>query len=67
MRWYDLHLWSYQFLHSSDCTISVAEGIRQPTHSITSLPVSIETDGNASTGGRQKERVGETGEEEGLA
>jgi len=37
----------------------MAEGIRQPIHSIASLAVPIETDSNASTEGRQKEGRGD--------
>lgn len=50
--------WPHQLLHSSDCAVSVAEGICQPTHSIGCLAVPIETDGNAGTnnGGGRGER-----------
>lgn len=59
---------SYQLLHPSDCAVSMAQGIRQAIHSITSLAVPIETDSNASAEGRQKEGEGrQGGEEEGLA
>lgn len=44
----------------------MAQGVRQPIHSITSLAVPIETDGNASTAGTQKQRGGQGGEERGL-
>lgn len=48
----------------------MAQGVRQPIHSITSLAVPIETDGNASAAGTQKQsgvRGGQGGEERGLA
>lgn len=45
----------------------MAQGIRQPIHSITSLAVPIETDGNASAAGTQKRGGGQSGEERGLA
>lgn len=52
--WYNLCFQSYQLLHSSDCAVSMAQGIRQPVHSITSLAVPIETHSNASAEGIQK-------------
>lgn len=52
---------AHQLLHPSDCVVSMAQGVRQPVHSITSLAVPIETDGNASAAGTQKEREGRTG------
>lgn len=46
----------------------MAQRVRQPVHSITSLAVPIETNSYASAEGRQKEGRGErAGEEEGLA
>lgn len=44
---------SHQLLHPSDGVVSMAQGVRQPIHSITSLAVPIETDSNASTAGTQ--------------
>lgn len=46
---------SHQLLHPSDCVVSMAQGVRQPIHSIASLAVPIETDGNASAAGTQKQ------------
>lgn len=57
--WYNLCSQSYQLLHPSDCAVSMAQGIRQTIHSITSLAVPIETDSNASADGRQKEGRGD--------
>lgn len=54
-----LSLWSYQLLDSSDCAVSMAEGIRQSIHSIASLAIPIETNSYASTEGRQKRRRGD--------
>lgn len=45
----------------------MAQGVRQPIHSIASLAVPIETDGNASAAGTQKKRGGQGVEERGLA
>lgn len=51
----------YQLLHPGDGAVGVAQGIRQPVHSITRLAVPIETDSNASTEGETKGKGGETG------
>lgn len=52
---------SYQLLNPSYCAVSMAQRIRQPIHSITSLAVPIETDSYASTEGETKGKGVERG------
>lgn len=44
----------YQFLHSCHRAVGVAQGVRQPVHSVTGLAVPIETNSNAGAEGRQR-------------
>lgn len=50
---------SYQLLHPSNSAVSMAQGIRQPIHSITSLTVPIETDSDSSAGGHKRKGRGD--------
>lgn len=48
----------YQFLHSCHRAVGVAQGVRQPVHSVTGLAVPIETNSNAGAEGETKGRRG---------